>query len=99
MTKEKHNKKVENIRISLDKQFKKQMRLLAAQQLLTAADGNLSGALNALLKAYGFINRQLEEKIVAVAAEPKKEQEQDNALAGLAAILAKVKAIKAEAAK
>lgn len=75
MTNETHNKKVENIRISLDKQFKKQMRLLTAKDLLLLSDYNLSGALNALLKAYGFINRQLEDKIAAVYTAPAKQKE------------------------
>lgn len=51
----KRQQKAENIRTNEAKRHLKQLRLFAARNLIKICDGDLAGALKALIKSYGHL--------------------------------------------
>ena len=57
MNKETHKQKMENVIKQIESGHKREIRLLIAQQLIWASDGDYVAANKALLRAYGYLNR------------------------------------------
>lgn len=53
MTKEKHNQKVANIKENMAKHHLRLLKIEYARMLIKLCDGNMTSALNSILKAYG----------------------------------------------
>lgn len=57
MNKETHKHKMENAIKQIESGYKRQIRILIARQLISAAGGDFVAANKALLSAYGYLNR------------------------------------------